>query len=106
MEKSELKDLNSGKKLNNKIAFETIPNEQNSLKSTNSSDLSQNSKENLLLKGKSVLHLEDTLINDENQRFSLRKRRKINYNFKTKMFEYDGEDSDYQEKPKKKNKKK
>lgn len=65
-----------------------------------------NSKENLILKGENGLKLEDTHLNDEIQRFSMRKRRKINYNFKTKMFEYDGEDSDYEEKPKKKNKKK
>ncbi len=63
-------------------------------------------KESLLLKEDNGLIIEDTPTNDDNQRFSMRKRRKINYNFKTKMFEYDGEDSDYEENPKKKNKKK
>jgi hypothetical protein len=101
-----LRCLNSGKKVNSKNAFEKIANEQNSVKSTYSSDISQKSKENLLLKGESAINLEETLLNEDNQRFSLRKRRKINYNFKTKMFEYDGEDSDYEEKPKKNNKKK
>ena len=82
-----------------------MSNEQISLKSTGSSDSNQNCTETNFLKGENSLAIEDTLTNDENQRFSLRKRRKINYNFKTKMFEYDGEDSDYEEKPKKKNKK-
>ena len=41
----------------------------------------------------------------DNQRFSLRKRKSINYNVKTKKFEYE-EDSDYEESPKKKIKKK
>ena len=40
---------------------------------------------------------------DENKRFSLRKRRNINYNLATKRFEFDrGDDSDYEEAPKKK----
>ena len=82
-----------------------MSNEQISLKSTGSSDSNQNGPETNFLKAGNHLTLEDTLTNDENQRFSLRKRRKINYNFKTKMFEYDGQDSDYEEKPKKKNKK-
>ncbi len=82
-----------------------MSNEQISLKSTGSSDSNRNGPETNFLKSGNHLTLEDTLTNDENQRFSLRKRRKINYNFKTKMFEYDGQDSDYEEKPKKKNKK-
>ncbi len=38
---------------------------------------------------------------NDNQRFCLRKRRNINYNMKTKKFEYEsGSDSDYEDKPK------
>ena len=62
------------------------------------------------LKSKTSLTTKEPLSNEQedrtNQRFCLRKRRNINYNFSTKKFEYDGvgDDSEYEEKPKKKNK--
>jgi hypothetical protein len=44
-------------------------------------------------------------IEESEKRFSMRKRRNVNYNSKTKKFEYD-DDSDYEQTPRKKYKKK
>jgi hypothetical protein len=41
------------------------------------------------------------LEDNKSERFSLRKRRGINYNLKTKKFEYDDSDSEYNEDKKK-----
>ena len=55
---------------------------------------------------KIIEHACENLLENENQRFSLRKRRNINYDVKTKKFEYE-EDSDYEgDRPKKKGGKK
>jgi len=67
--------------------------------------LNKDSKETSINNKQIAQSFQESLETEENQRFSLRKRRQINYNFKTKMFEYD-RDSDYEEKPKKRTKKK
>jgi hypothetical protein len=87
--------------------FEKHSNEQISLKSTVSS-VSQENFKHIVIKTNSTAKIEkNNAVNEEViERFGLRKKRKINYNLKTKKFEYDGEDSDYEEKPKRKTKRK
>jgi hypothetical protein len=89
---SKSSQINSNDPENKNIFVKKISNEQIS-SSTGSSECNE------------VKIIEQIINDSQNHRFSLRKRRSVNYNSKTKKFEYD-DDSDYEDKPKKNAKKK